>query len=414
MKRKIWIILIISLILVTIAAICLGSANSAFKKASQTKQIDKMAQYLNDKYGYDVSADDCIYFREQDYGHHIKFIYKVKNNIPYIAIFENNGERITVTDRQGFLGDDGQLDEVSGLITEYFERLTDLPIEYVELKSKFENDKLVNEILHHEFNEKLTEKNIGQFVEHMANRHDTVNALLYFKAEENLQSQLEEITSKLESIDELGLDGSIRFYITDMDELHVQYNAPMVHLLTESSAKFQSNEDYIWGNYQVVNDIEHRYTSGYGPNFTIADVEYNSFVAAGYYVPYEDNPHEFVERQIEIVNDFGVVDLSYAALVDYLKEMESYGVWHGCTILLKAGNDEGNTTLTIDGGNKKQWCFRWNTGSMELYAFKHGRLVELDQARVYHWVDNDDLDEILEKHKENFEAHYNKDYEDFD
>ncbi len=240
MKRKVWLILIISLILVTIAAIYLGSPNSAFKKASQTKQINKMAQYLNDKYGYDVSADDCIYFREQDYGHHIKLIYKVKYDIPYIAIFENNGERITVTDRQGFLGDDGQLDEVSGLITEYFERLTDLPIEYVELKSKFRNDTLINEILHHEYNEKLTEKNIGQFVEHMANRYDTVNALLYFKAEENLQSQLEKITSKLKSIDELGLDGSIRFYITDMDELHVQYNAPMVHLLSESSAKSQS------------------------------------------------------------------------------------------------------------------------------------------------------------------------------
>ena len=411
MKRKVWKVLIISLILVTITAIYLGSPNSAFRKASQLKQIGKMAQYLNDKYGYDVTSDDCIYFREQDYASHFALIYRVKYDIPYIAIFDYNGEHITVTDRLGFLGDDGQLEEVSGLLTGYFEKVTGLQIENVELTTLMDNNKSINKILHQKFNEKLTDENIDRFLKQMSEHYSSIDVLLYFKAEENLESQLDKITSQLESINELGLDGSIRFYITDMEELNVQYSAPIVHLLTDNGSKSQSDEDYIWGSYQVVNEIEYSYSNKYGDNETLPDIEYNYFLAAGSYNPQGDKYHQFADRQVLKINDFDVVDLSDAALPGYAEQMEYYGTWRGYTILFKAENNGEKWVLNIRA-KKLEWSFRWQNGPAEVYAFKHGRLLRLQDAYTLGYFSYDDMDEILEKHKENFESYFGMEYDD--
>ena len=44
---------------------------------------------------------------------------------------------------------------------------------------------------------------------------------------------------------------------------------------------------------------------------------------------------------------------------------------------------------------------------------KYLKTMILKQAFVYCWLDNGDLDEILDKHKENFEAHHGIDYDDY-
>ena len=69
MKKKVWKIVFallgvfVFIWLILTGLITKGSAGDV----TQLAKINEMAQHLNDKYGYSVSAVDCVYFREEDY-----------------------------------------------------------------------------------------------------------------------------------------------------------------------------------------------------------------------------------------------------------------------------------------------------------------------------------------------------------
>ena len=175
-----------------------------------------------------------------------------------------------------------------------------------------------------------------------------------------------------------------------MDELNVKYSGPSVQSLTDNDSKTRSDEDYILGNYRVVNEIEYSYGNKYGDNETLPDIEYNYFLAAGSYNPQGDKYHQFADRQVLKINDFDVVDLSDAALPGYAEQMEYYGTWRGYTILFMAENNGEKWVLNIRA-KKLEWSFRWQNGPAEVYAFKHGRLLRLASIGVTVSAANDEI-----------------------
>ena len=60
----------------------------------RTEEILKMVNFINKKYNINVSFDNCIYYREEDYNKHTDFLGNgYDSNIPYIGLFEYNDEK---------------------------------------------------------------------------------------------------------------------------------------------------------------------------------------------------------------------------------------------------------------------------------------------------------------------------------
>lgn len=409
MNKKKWIILAAILILVVVIIVIALFTTPEYKKENTFRigKIDKMAAYLNEKYGYSVTAADCIYFRKEDYSYHDAFLYGTTYDVPNIAIFDYNGKYITVTDRSGFLGDDAQLEELNGLICGYFEETLDIKAEFVELWS-ISGGISYNHVLFHSYNQKLTQENIAQFMECIWSSEADYKLIFYFKAEENLDQQLDHITTKLYSLCQYENLRSLRFYVSDMEDLIVHYKNPAVHLQTAEENARESDEGYIWGNYHVINDVEHHYPISEAAVYQVT--EFNTFLCGGYCKLDRGYGAAFGDREIQTVNHFGVVDLSDAALAGYLEEMVSYGEYRGYTVLFREGPAEALSHLTIADGDKYRWTFHWTTGPVEIYAFKHGRLLELKTAYECGYLSPDDMDQILQAHKDYYAQRYNSDY----
>lgn len=163
MKRIFWIVLalILTIGVLTFAA---WRAFSPGDDLFRPSKINEMAEYLNEKYGYDVSVADCTYFRKEDYSYHDAFPSGITYDVPNIAIFDYQGKRITVTDRNGFMGDDVQLGDIEDLfLPDYFTERTGIETAYVEVRRSYNGnikDETLNELLHHTFNKKITPENV--------------------------------------------------------------------------------------------------------------------------------------------------------------------------------------------------------------------------------------------------------------
>ena len=410
MKRRSWIILAAVLAAILMIALVGSWVTPSYQleKNLHAGKINKMANYLNEKYGYSVSSSHCTYFRSEDYSYHDAFLYGTDYDIPHIAIFDYNGKYITVTDRNGFLGDDAQLEELNGLICDYFEQTLGLRPQFVELWS-FSDDLSYNRILFHHYNEKLTAENIAEFMEYIWNSANDYKMLFYFRAEGDLDTQLEEITTRLYALRQYENLKSLRFYVSDMENMIVHYKTPGVHLQTAEENAREPDEGYIWGNYHVINDVEHHYPISEAAVYQVA--EFNTFLRGGYCVLNRGYGAAFGNREIQEVNHFGVVDLSDRALAGYLKEMVSYGQYRGHTVLFRAGEDAAVSALTVADGTKYCWDFRWGSGPVELYTCKHGRLMELKTAYDCGYLSPEDMDQILQTHKEYFAQHHSWDYD---
>ena len=158
-------------------------------------QITKMAEFVNHKYGYSFTREDCIEFIEEDYSEQSGFMWHTVMDTPFVAIFESKGYRVTVTDRKGFLSDDGQIDELNALLCDYFQGSTGLEPEFVRIRDA-ENgsdiDFTVNQLILTEFNALITSDNVGDFMEEVW-QVESLELIFYFVEEEDLQAQIDEI-----------------------------------------------------------------------------------------------------------------------------------------------------------------------------------------------------------------------------
>ena len=304
MKKK-WIVIVV---LIAVALTCLFlTRDREMTQRQKTEKIVQMAQFLNDKYGYDLSAEDCVYFREEDYDAH-GYLKKIRYDIPHIAIFQHGDERITVTDRNGFIGDDGQLSQLPQLLCGYFEEIIGLPIVYVEVRqpSNPYRDVTLNKILHRYMNEKLTSENIDTFMDLVWNNYSSLQLIIYFQAEENLEAQLDQITRKLGVLKRYQNLKDLRFYVTEQEALEIFYAEPRVLQQGEAYNNTEGFEDYVQGAYHVINPIQFYYPD------TPVDInrEANAFLYGGCCVM--DRGYSvffYTDREVTKVNNFTIVDL---------------------------------------------------------------------------------------------------------
>ena len=82
-----------------------------------------------------------------------------------------------------------------------------------------------------------------------------------------------------------------------------------------------------------------------------------------------------------------------------------YGTYNGYSILFVEGNLTQISSTTIASR-----VFRWGTGAVMLYAFKDGQLQELQTVYDCGLLTDEDIGVIWQRHREQFDANHNWDY----
>ena len=196
----------------------------------KAKEIKAMADYLNAKYGLNVSSQDVIYYLEQDTNKYYTYGLSYETaDIPYYVIFKVGSEEIAVADRDNRLSDNRQLKEIDKLIVDYFEDKTGISFNYInfslpnsDIASPCIKYNAINKILQTEMSDLLTKNNIDLFVQKLLNIdrleinfyiQDSVKVYPYEVAEH--LSFLQDYTN----IDELTIwfydDGDINYIVYD-------------------------------------------------------------------------------------------------------------------------------------------------------------------------------------------------------
>ena len=412
MKRIFGIVLVLIL---TIGALIFAAwqAYTPGDDLFRPSKIHEMAEYLNDKYGYDVSVADCTYFRKEDYSYHNAFPSGITYDVPNIAIFNYQGKRITVTDRNGFMGDDVQLGEIQYLfLPDYFTKRTGIDTAYVEVRRSYNGnikDETLNELLHHTFNKKITPENVEEFIQ-LLWEVDSLELIFYYRPTEDIDTQVQKITHELGFLQDHSNLENLRFYITADKYLRISNHSGRVGSQTADENNRESDEGYVWAHSHVGNEVEHHYPASESSYYY--DAQLNSFVVGGYCMLDRGYSGGFGNRDVTKINNFGVVDLTDAKLEEYLQEMVNYGQYRGYTVLFRAGEAEGLANkITIADGTKYNWTFCWGSGPIELYTFKHGRLLELKTAYECGYLSPADMDSILQVHKEYFSSKHKWNYD---
>ena len=249
----------------------------------KNKEINKMANFLNDKYKMNIQESDCIYYREQDYTRHSGiFGNSFTYNIPYISVFKINNKRITVVDRKGFISDNRQLKDINDILINYYYQKTGIKFDYIEFNKSYGgsstgNDNIINSVLQTKFNTLITDKNIEQFLNYVLQESDlsisfyikdnSVNDMETLKY--NIINELEYLRNytNIEIIKVYGYEGELAInheeiefpnehkdYGTSSDDYYDGYKFGCYYI-DSSSTKF---------TFSLIMDLDRGYTSGTG------------------------------------------------------------------------------------------------------------------------------------------------------
>lgn len=245
----------------------------------RTEEILKMVNFINKKYNINVSFDNCIYYREEDYNKHTDFLGNgYDSNIPYIGLFEYNNEKITVVDRKGILSDNYQLSDINELIIDYFYDKTGIKFDYIEFEKSYYgsycgDDNIINYVLQEKFNSIINKENISKFIDEIL-KVDALSIEFYTRNNnEQIRRQIAENLSYLknyENIEKL----EVNFNINELTITHKEKEFPEEHY------NYGNNEDdyddrYKFGciyidnknnpiNYSMRMDLNRGYSTGKG------------------------------------------------------------------------------------------------------------------------------------------------------
>ena len=223
---------------------------------TREEEIAKMTAFLNEKYSLNVQPDDCIYYREKDYTYHKDFLGNgFRYNVPFIGIFESGGQQITVTDRNGFISDNRQLEELVRLIPEYFKKETGLEIEYVQFEKSYlgsihGDDNILNSVLQCNFNSLITEENLTEFMKQVFSQED-LSIDFYLKYDSDWNSQIQKVTAGLDYLKEYANIEKITVYFfegnLDIVDTGINYTDGDVSLVVSEN----SEVTYEFGGFFV-------------------------------------------------------------------------------------------------------------------------------------------------------------------
>lgn len=269
------------------------------------EKLQEMVNFINDKYDLNFSIEDAIYYREEDYSTHKGFLFSEKYNIPYISIFENEGQKITVVDRKGIISDNVQLKEINYFVANYFSNIVGTDIEFVQIRKASNGsiiDDTINKILQYGFNEKITSDNINSFMNEVFKEED-LELIFYIKDSENRDELIHLLTNKLSYLkNERNLNHVMLYIYNPNEELIV--NEEKVELVGDfkydNLGEDNYYDDYKFGYYYVPNDFEYFY-----PN-KFENEKFNTFVASAYLNQKKECIPKQETKKIEVLNDWCV------------------------------------------------------------------------------------------------------------
>lgn len=247
------------LLLLLLFCLLTVSCTNSGEVYNRSAKINEMARYVNEKYGYSMSAADVTFFLEEDYTFHGDFFgFGRTFDLPFVAIFEKDGVAITVTDRHGFLSDDGQMEELNDLLCDYFMDHTGLTgLEYVAIRlAQNPNipDSALSDILQSHWNEKITPENIERFVATVLEKGSHLEFVFYFREEADRKAQLQRIMDNLKKGTAPESVERIAFYtFTNEDGLKID---SWQRNLDKYFEKGNEPEEFMFTCYYIVNPHE--------------------------------------------------------------------------------------------------------------------------------------------------------------
>lgn len=246
-KKKTLIITIALLISAVILSSC--SLNTPEKQ-----RITRMAEFASEKYGMNITPSPIEYGEENKERHSDIFGNGFTRDIPYYAVFPFNDGEIYVIERDGVLSDNGQLADISYMLGDYLTDVTGYEIEFVEVRSVYNGntyDTKISEFLQREFNDLITEENIGGFFDSLCNTPDT-QLVIYAHESQNQTEMLSTVTEKLSVFAEKETVREINLFIYSGELAIDRYDVR--EKVTDSNGNVDYSQwDYIFDYYYAVN-----------------------------------------------------------------------------------------------------------------------------------------------------------------
>lgn len=235
-------------------ALATAITTSCAPDLSKQGRINRMTDFINEKYGVSISSDPIEYGEEDKTRHSDIFGNGFTRDIPYYAVFPFNDEEIYVIERDGILSDNGQLSDISYMLGDYLTEMTGYEIEFVEIKYVYNGntyDTKIAEFLQREYNALITEENIGDFFDRLCATPD-VQLLIYAPENQDNDAMLKETTEKLSQISEKETVREIILYVYSGELKTDRYDVKKMVTDSEGNVDY-SQWDYIFDYYYAVN-----------------------------------------------------------------------------------------------------------------------------------------------------------------
>lgn len=274
------ILSLIPLILVALAIYKPFYIENKYKSLEPTKEnkpiIKEMVNHLNNKYNINITENDCIKFKIEDNREKSYIAYTVNRNVPNVGVFEIDNKKIKVIENNGNMIDNYQIEEINYLIADYFSKILNVKVDYVEIREKnYQSIKnyLLNSIIVNKMNTKITKNNIEKLINEIY-KIPNLKLVFYIKDTENRSEAINKITKNSIFLREENIK-EFNVYIYSKDEdLSIIYLGEKLN----KNLDYENYKEMVFGSYFVPNEYEYDYEKSYNREYH--HYKSNTFVAA--------------------------------------------------------------------------------------------------------------------------------------
>lgn len=274
------ILSLISLILVALAIYKPFYIENKYKSLEPKKEnkpiIKEMVNHLNNKYNINVTENDCIQFKIEDYRQKYYITFTANRNVPNVGVFEIDNKKIKVIENNGNMIDNYQIEEINYLIAEYFSKILNVKVDYVEIRKQNDpsiRNYLLNGIIVNKMNTKITKNNIEELINEIY-KISNLKLVFYIKDTENRNETINKITNNSIFLREENIK-EFNVYIYSKDE-----DLSIIYLDEKLNKKldYENYKEIVFGSYFVPNEYEYEYEKLYNQEYE--HYKSNTYVAS--------------------------------------------------------------------------------------------------------------------------------------
>ena len=274
------ILSLISLILVALAIYKPFYIENKYKSLEPKKEnkpiIKEMVNHLNNKYNINVTENDCIQFKIEDYRQKYYISFTANRNVPNVGVFEIDNKKIKVIENNGNMIDNYQIEEINYLIAEYFSKILNVKVDYVEIRKQNDpsiRNYLLNGIIVNKMNTKITKNNIEELINEIY-KISNLKLVFYIKDTENRNETINKITNNSIFLREENIK-EFNVYIYSKDE-----DLSIIYLDEKLNKKldYENYKEIVFGSYFVPNEYEYEYEKLYNQEYE--HYKSNTYVAS--------------------------------------------------------------------------------------------------------------------------------------